>query len=341
MMESFAQLPDGFVAQLSDEFNGPLTPAFTKATHFSDTIVLSCPADARIGWVAFVPRVQRLCTELLRKECLTRGAIVRGPLYHSDHGDIFGPALIDAYRLESKVAYYPRILIADSALPCVETEVLWRFCRTARTGSDGLKYLDILGSEAGPSREPRLRGGYRKRSSSQPARTSTARTTRGSRQSWAGWWTTSPTSLMSSATARRRLTSARFSTSERSIHSATYRDELIVACRRRRGLITSAAVADATPTRRSSRSVSRRRNGPRRRGRDDRSRGGCRTKEWPCRKATNARRPSQDRGRVRLPRGNRPLCWTDLIPAKIELLSISYNFAPAAGFARQPREKRS
>src|ERR1017187_3649272 len=66
-------------------------------------------------------------------------------------------------------------------------------------------------------------------------------------------------------------------------------------------------------------------------------RGGCRTKEWPCRKATNARRPSQDRGRVRLPRGNRPLCWTDLIPAKIELLSISYNFAPAAGFARQPR----
>src|ERR1039457_7088143 len=47
---------------------------------------------------------------------------------------------------------------------------------------------------------------------------------------------------------------------------------------------------------------------------------GCRTKEWPCRKATNARRPSQDRGRVRLPRGNRPLCWTDLIPAKIELL---------------------
>src|ERR1019366_10211130 len=50
-------------------------------------------------------------------------------------------------------------------------------------------------------------------------------------------------------------------------------------------------------------------------------RGGCRTKEWPCRKATNARRPSQDRGRARLPRGNRPLCWTDLIPAKIELLS--------------------
>ena len=63
---------------------------------------------------------------------------------------------------------------------------------------------------------------------------------------------------------------------------------------------------------------------------------GCRTKKWPCRKATNARRPSQDRGRVRLPRGDRPLCWTDLIPAKIELLSISYHFAPAAGFARQP-----
>jgi hypothetical protein len=160
MMESFAQLPEAFLAQLRDEFNGPLTPAFTNATHFSDTVVLSCPADARIGWVALVPRIQRLCTELLRKGCLTRGAIVRGPLYHSDHGDIFGPALIDAHSLESTVAYYPRILIADSALPCVETEVLRKFCRTARTDSDGLRYLDILGFEAGPASEPRLPGGY-------------------------------------------------------------------------------------------------------------------------------------------------------------------------------------
>ncbi len=44
--------------------------------------------------------------------------------------------------------------------------------------------------------------------------------------------------------------------------------------------------------------------------------GGCRTKEWACRKATNARRPSQDRAPVRPPRGKRRPCWTDLIPAK-------------------------
>lgn len=84
---------------------------------------------------------------------------MRGPLYHNDHGDIFGPALIDAYRLESKVARYPRILIADSALPCVDSERMRRFCRTARTDRDGLIYLDILGHEAGPPSEPRRRSG--------------------------------------------------------------------------------------------------------------------------------------------------------------------------------------
>jgi hypothetical protein len=159
-IEHFAQLPEEFLAQLRREFNGPLTPAFTKASHFSDTIVLSCPAEASIAWVVFVPRVQRLCAELLRKEQLTRGAIVRGPLYHDDGGDIFGPALIDAHVLESKVAYYPRILIDDSALGCIEDERLRRFCRTVRTDKDGLRYLDILGSEAGPADEPRLTGGY-------------------------------------------------------------------------------------------------------------------------------------------------------------------------------------
>jgi hypothetical protein len=58
---------------------------------------------------------------------------------------------------------------------------------------------------------------------------------------------------------------------------------------------------------------------------------GCRAKEWPCRKDTIWRRPSQRRGPVRPPRGHRRLGWTDLISAEIELLLILCNFAPLPG----------
>src|ERR1700756_3728702 len=46
---------------------------------------------------------------------LIRGGIALGGLYHSSD-IVFGEALIDAYRLESKVAVYPRILISPTVL---------------------------------------------------------------------------------------------------------------------------------------------------------------------------------------------------------------------------------
>jgi hypothetical protein len=39
-----------------------------------------------------------------------RGAVVRGLLYH-DNNMVFGEALTEAYRLESQVAIYPRIML--------------------------------------------------------------------------------------------------------------------------------------------------------------------------------------------------------------------------------------
>ncbi len=61
-----------------------------------------------------------------------------GKLYHKNRV-VFGPALVDAFELESKVAKFPRILISRSAMgyivgnPFVHVDV------------DGRPFLDYLG----------------------------------------------------------------------------------------------------------------------------------------------------------------------------------------------------
>src|SRR5438105_1445070 len=68
---------------------------------------------------------------------LVRGGVTIGKLYHSG-GVVFGEALVDAYRLESRVAIYPRIAVSSriySHLPNRE--------RIAQD-TDGIWYLKYL-----------------------------------------------------------------------------------------------------------------------------------------------------------------------------------------------------
>jgi hypothetical protein len=48
-------------------------------------------------------------------ECLIRGAVTSGPLYHSG-GIVFGQGLVKAYEMESQMAKYPRIIVDDNLL---------------------------------------------------------------------------------------------------------------------------------------------------------------------------------------------------------------------------------
>lgn len=79
---------------------------------FSDHFVFSMPEDfgGRILTAA-----TELLVDLLHIGFLTRGAVVLGDLYHRDNV-IFGPALIEAYDMESKQAFYPRILISEPVI---------------------------------------------------------------------------------------------------------------------------------------------------------------------------------------------------------------------------------
>lgn len=87
----------------------PLIPTSNlQMTAFSDCYVLSEVAPA---WHVLAA-VQALGSRFLAEGILTRGAVVQGSAYHNGRV-LFGPGIVDAYKLESEVAKYPRILVTD------------------------------------------------------------------------------------------------------------------------------------------------------------------------------------------------------------------------------------
>lgn len=115
---------------------------------FSDSIVLS-GRGKMVAPLFFA--VAYLAMALLKDGIYFRGGISVGALYH-DESIVFGPALIEAYELESKAAKYPRVLLTDSALKIARQNTI-KFPGRAPTfqldqfvaqDTDGLCYVDFL-----------------------------------------------------------------------------------------------------------------------------------------------------------------------------------------------------
>src|SRR5689334_21545079 len=74
---------------------------------FSDNIVFSLPGTGlkEIGAGLIVTylanSVGKILTRAISLGCLVRGGIAFGPLHH-ERGVVFGPAMVEAYELESK-----------------------------------------------------------------------------------------------------------------------------------------------------------------------------------------------------------------------------------------------
>ncbi len=120
----------------------PLLPNITdlQMTAFSDCYVISEIAPA---WHVLAA-VQTLGASLLKKGILTRGAVVYGDAYHKGRV-LFGPGIVEAYRFESEVAKYPRILVTDSVRRAV-----WGYhnglCkgRLLKQDVDGCWFVNVL-----------------------------------------------------------------------------------------------------------------------------------------------------------------------------------------------------
>jgi hypothetical protein len=138
------------IAAAKQEFGGDIgiEPDDFNAQSFSDCIVLSENASAR-GLFHLLASVTVLSFNLLSKGIFTRGGIAKGQLHHSDKV-VFGPAMLDAYNLESTIAVYPRILVdrathTDYKSPgYAAVGGSYSKMPTLRPGDDGPPFVDIL-----------------------------------------------------------------------------------------------------------------------------------------------------------------------------------------------------
>jgi hypothetical protein len=83
-----------------------------QTTQFSDCFVISCDAASASGRVRLLDQLSNTYVSLLEAGRLCRGALVVGRAVHRDN-IVIGPALVDAYLLESKHATFPRIVMRD------------------------------------------------------------------------------------------------------------------------------------------------------------------------------------------------------------------------------------
>jgi hypothetical protein len=116
---------------------------------FSDTVLITCPFTDN-GLDRLFETVAKLSQHLIYNYVFLRGAVVRGQLFEREHV-VFGPGLIRAYDLESKLASYPRVLVSEDVVQrtaLIPYQPRGRDPMTLRhrlrRDADGLWFLDWL-----------------------------------------------------------------------------------------------------------------------------------------------------------------------------------------------------
>jgi hypothetical protein len=127
-------------------------------SNFSDTIVFSCspePSDVRL----MIEDIRRFWMHLIQLGHYVRGAIALGDARH-DESAVYGPALVEAYRLESSVASYPRIVVSDDAGPVLDRiQLVSKEASPIFKDYDGLTCFDLFPTRPDGTRDPAI-GAY-------------------------------------------------------------------------------------------------------------------------------------------------------------------------------------
>lgn len=123
-----------------------------KVSIFSDSIVVSFKIEAPSEVFYTLLELKWLIMRLLSRQILCRGAVAIGKFIHSENY-LFGPALVEAYMLESKAAMYPRIILdwsvvlvgsTNSAMHHSFSEEKEYVQSLLEQDSDGMYYIDYF-----------------------------------------------------------------------------------------------------------------------------------------------------------------------------------------------------
>ena len=153
-----------------------ITPSVST---FSDHIVVSWPLaalgggagnpgdldDSHISLLAvnLMHLLSSIAAAALRLGLLVRGGATIGKLYHSQ-GVVFGPALVEAFELESQTAIYPRIVVPHRILDLPQWGRMLK--PDLLVGRDGLLHFDyfrmmlLVAGRAGPSYGAEVNGWF-------------------------------------------------------------------------------------------------------------------------------------------------------------------------------------
>lgn len=126
-----------------------------RSQSISDAVAIST-ADNGNGLYKMLHSVQMMQWRLLERGILIRGAIVKGAILHDNHV-IFGPGFNEAYRLESTIAKYPRIMVARQVAKDIEqTQRAAELLSYIKRDDDGPVSVNVLrGLDASSSEEQR------------------------------------------------------------------------------------------------------------------------------------------------------------------------------------------
>jgi hypothetical protein len=130
VLQQVGQRNPRFDKQFADDF---------RLNQFSDSIVISENASPG-GLSHLLVSVSDLSLSLLTSGLLLRGGVAKGLLYHDDRL-AFGPAFLDAYRIESTIAKFPRVVLSAS---------VWTDVKEYRQRPDWIARLVLLDDD-GPA----------------------------------------------------------------------------------------------------------------------------------------------------------------------------------------------
>lgn len=129
-------------------------PSPYRSAFFSDTLVVAVPIVRETDDTTEVGNLMRHATwlqsALLAEGFFVRGGLTLGSLHVSDHA-LFGPALIEAYDLESRVAVHPRIVLSRAA---AESQRGTADASMLLCDDDGQTFIDYLGAAVDNPHDP-------------------------------------------------------------------------------------------------------------------------------------------------------------------------------------------